>query len=620
MKKLLLLLTVIFLASCSTVDDSYTVNDPSLSFPYNPQNVTNQAAVKGNKVFPWEIWVPSKDMDGLPLVNFNIINADELARKGNRTEALTKYKIVQRARLLPQEEESLIFRIASTQLALGQSKEALTTLSDYFSKHNEAVDFVSPSFCILLGYAYGYNNNFEQSLAWFSRVNKINTSNQRYNLIATAAVKEFLSKVPVQNFEQTASMWSSDDYIRSLIAEERALRSQRGVVSSDPQFASQSPGMDPTMPANFNGIVSVGVLLPITGKYAVLGNNTKNGLDLALQGRQVTDSKSQNLKVELSYKDAGGAGVNTPAQVTEMVASLKPTLLIGPLLSEEAVPAAETARQYKIPMITFSKKSSFMTGNGIFRLGASAQSQVESILTKTFDEMGITQYALVYANDVNGQEFADSIRSELARRNSKLVYERSYTKEDSTSFLSIAQELEQYPVQALIFPDNLFAASRFLSNISPKKLNDIKVIGTASWDDPVQLARYNTILSGAIFVSPFFAASNEENIKNFAVLYKAKYKVQPDFLAAQGYDTGILVLNSLNTSLSQGASFENSLYRYKNYDGLTGKISVQSNGEIDRKFKLLEFKEGQISELLSIGKSNFVMRGNDSITEEQRLN
>ena len=152
MKKLPLLLIAFLWISCSAVDTDYTVNDPSLSFPYNPETYAGTQSAKVNKVFPWEIWVPGKDMDGLPLVNFNIINADDLAKKGNRFDALSKYQQVQRVRLLPQEEEALIFRIASTQLAVGKSKESLATLSDYFSRHNEAVYFVRPPFCILLGY------------------------------------------------------------------------------------------------------------------------------------------------------------------------------------------------------------------------------------------------------------------------------------------------------------------------------------------------------------------------------------------------------------------------------------------------------------------------------------
>lgn len=547
------------------------------------------------------------------MVNFAIIGGDELAKKGNRAEALAKYQSVENTRLLPQEKEALVFRIASTQLALQKPKEALTVLSDFFTRQNESVDFVSPSFCILLGYAYGHNNNTEQSLAWFSRVNKINSSNRSYNAIATSAAKDFLSRIPAPNFEQTANMWASDDFIRGLISEERALRTQRGVVTSDNQFASQIP-VDLSQTTVFSGVLNIGVLLPSTGKYAVLGNNTKNGLDFALSGKQVTDSKGQSLRVELVTRDAGVPGINTPLQVEELVKSTKPTLIIGPLLSEEAVSAADAARQSRVPMITFSKKGSFLTGDGVFRLGATADSQVQSILSKTYDEMNITQYALVYANDANGQEFADSYRKELSRRNAKLIYERSYNKEDSSSFLAIAQELEQHPVQAILFPDNLLAASRFFSNISPKSLSNIKIIGTASWDDAVQLARYSTILNGALFISPFFASSQEENIKSFVTLYKERYKIQPDFLAAQGYDTGVLVLNSLNTALSQNGTFETALVRFKDYAGLTGKISVSQGGEINRKFKLVEFKDGVITEAISVNKANIVMRGNEVIT------
>ena len=610
-----LVIAVFFLSSCALMEEQpYSASDPQLSFPYYPDRAASEHGDKdSSRVFPWEIWTPEKDLDGLPLVNFAILKGDELSAKGRRQEALKHYQSVDSRRLLPQEQEALVFRIASSQLSIGQAKDALNTLSDFFTQKRESADFVGPAFAILLGYTYGYNQNIDQSLAWFSRVNKINHGNRSYNLIAANGAKDFLSKIPADSFERTANAWSGDNFVRTLIAEERALRAQRGVVSQDPIWA-QLPTVDTGTLSS--GAINVATLLPLSGRFGFLGNSTKNGIELALSGATVPDRSNNQQTIEIINKDTVGEATILNNQLNELISgAVKPTVILGPLLAELAQTAGEAARQNRIPLITFSKKSGYATGGGVFRIGATAESQVESILAKTVDEMNLQRYALVYANDVNGQDFAYELKRQLARRNITPIYERMYTKDDFSSFLSIAQELERYPAQAVFFPDNLLSASRFFSSFAPQYLRSIKMIGTASWDDATQIARYNTILNGAIFVSPFFAGSQDENIKRFVSVYTERYNSQPDFLAAQGYDAGILVLRSLRDHISQGATFESAMLRQYDYQGLTGRISVSSNGEIKRRYALVEFIEGVIRELPStVTGSNFVMRGNAAVS------
>lgn len=614
-----LLLLAGIAASCSFIDDDRYSGRPgeSLEFPYYPTNaVPEPGKPLAPKVYPWELWTPERDLDGLPIVNFAILRGDKLNVAGDRSAAVEEYQKVDRRRLLPQEEEALIFRLAGTQLALGKYKEAITTLSSFF-KRTESVDFVSPPFAILLGYAYGYNGNIEQSLAWFSRVHQINPPNRSYILIATGGAQDILSRVPAVDFERIAAAWRNDNFIRGLVAEERVLRSQRGVVTGLPSMAQPSTNM---APGSSTGSISVATLLPLTGKYAILGNNTKNGLDLALSGVTLQDRNNNSIRLDLVSRDAGENTEDVIALMNEIIATIHPGLFIGPLISEVAVAASEVARQNNIPLITFSKKSVFPTGGGIFRIGVTPESQVDTILASTADQMRLQKYALVYANDGNGLDFAAEVKRGLAQRGLSLVYERMYVKDDYSSFLAIAQELERYPVEALIFPDNLLSASRFFTNVSARYRSQVKIIGTASWDDPVQIARFNTILNGAIFVSPFFSGSTDDNIKRFKSIYYERFKSQPDFLAAQGYDVGILVLNSLQNALQQGLAFQDAFARIGEYNGLTGKISIYPDGQSKRIYTLVQFIEGVIRELPSgpAGNLSYIGRG-DTVVNAQTI-
>ena len=129
-----------------------------------------------------------------------------------------------------------------------------------------------------------------------------------------------------------------------------------------------------------------------------------------------------------------------------------------------------------------------------------------------------------------------------------------------------------------------------------------------------QLARFQIALNGAIFVSPFFAQSQRPIIQKFVAAYKAKYQLEPDFLAAQAFDGATLIQAAVRRGSAEQTTFERALMEIGQYEGLTGKMEILNTGEINRSYPLLEFKDGGVSELSLDGStSEYVYRGNEQI-------
>jgi hypothetical protein len=106
--------------------------------------------------FPWEIWEPGQDLNGRPLSSQFILRGDNLVRQSLRENALAEYQKALKVQLTQAEREALTFRIASTQLSLGQSSQARTTLRQYFVGSNTSVHDVRGHFALL--YAHVYEN------------------------------------------------------------------------------------------------------------------------------------------------------------------------------------------------------------------------------------------------------------------------------------------------------------------------------------------------------------------------------------------------------------------------------------------------------------------------------
>jgi len=558
--------------------------------------------------FPWELWQVGRDLKGEVINDPFIVKGDELNKKGEAKEALNYYQRAAAQQLAFPIKEALAIRISSSQLSLDQAKEALVTLSQYFRINNLDVSNVEARFSVIFAYAYGRIGDLDQSLAWFSRVHKIVEGKGSYGHSATLGSSLLLRTIPDKELIEIDQIWSSDQFISTVIGHERARRSRMGgtfeVVSKEkPFWSALSEGSNLVTQ---NSIINnseahsleqisgspdvVGVLLPLTGRFSNLGTNTLNGITLSFQDTQK--------KLKVLAKDTQGDSTFAVAAVDQLLAESLPSVVLGPLLSEPATTVVPILRERGIPNLTFSKKDSPIYGGTAFQIGASSASQIESLLNTTASVLNIKRYGIVYSQDSNGYEFLRDFRRYAAEMGLKISYEAGYGNDYRESFVKIAEEIEKTDVEAIFFPDEIDKATVLFSNIKPSFRKSVKALGSASWDNPQKLNAARTLLEGAIFVSPFFLKSQNELNKKFNEIYKKQYGIDPDFLAAQGFDAGTIALAALSRKQSEGLSFIDAFRAIDNYHGLTGKISVTPDGSIRRLFSIIQVSENGLKEII----------------------
>jgi branched-chain amino acid transport system substrate-binding protein len=87
-------------------------------------------------------------------------------------------------------------------------------------------------------------------------------------------------------------------------------------------------------------------------------------------------------------------------------------------------------------------------------------------------------------------------------------------------------------------------------------------------------------------------------VQQFIEAYRAKYSAAPNFLAAQGFDAGMLLVNALRKGAETGRPFDRALLEIPPYQGVTGAITVLSSGEIQRGFYVVEVLRDSFQEKL----------------------
>lgn len=592
------------------------------------------SAVRGGSVprvekFAWETWPTERTLEGGALRNPAMLRGDSLLDRGKRREALAEYQRVKTQDLSSQEKDALMLRIASTQLSLRQPKPALSTVSSYFKSAGKSVEDADQYFSLVLGFGYAALADVDQSFAWLSRARRVGARSAPVGNAANFGVSRVVQSLEPDRIELLADSWRVDSFISAILGQERRRRSfGSGAVGLGAQgdalyqpvevaLAQEREAAGLSVASEMSGGeaqaavgsgVTVGVILPLSGKFASLGTSVKNGIELAL-------SSSTQPPVTPQFRDDAGTVGQSVSLAQELSSTQHAAFILGPLLSEAAEAVAASTSEASSPVISYSKKETFSGGRGAFRLGATASSQVKSLFNAIEGKLGLTRLAMVFPDDEAGREYARLFREAAQQRSMTLVYEASYRRTEPDALISIAAQVEQAKPDGLFFPDNILEATRFFSALKPAARQAVTPLGPASWDNESQLNRSKNALEGAVFVSPFFAGSRKEIIVRFIEAYQARYRVRPDFLAAQGFDSATLALAALRKQTGEGLPFAQALAAVERYEGLTGTIQVQLSGEIERNFEVVALSRGVVTEVQERKPETYVGRGNDVVVE-----
>lgn len=158
------------------------------------------------------------------------------------------------------------------------------------------------------------------------------------------------------------------------------------------------------------------------------------------------------------------------------------------------------------------------------------------------------------------------------------------------------REEEPEPIidfDAVFIPDN----SQNIALIAPQfpfySIFNVPFLGTSLWVSDEQILKSTSgYIQGAIIPAGFYISKDSAGISDFVKLYIEYFGVKPGLMAANGYDTIKLIRHILDSSdtVNTRADFKNALLETDDYTGVTGTISFDETGEVEKDPVLLTVK------------------------------
>jgi len=293
----------------------------------------------------------------------------------------------------------------------------------------------------------------------------------------------------------------------------------------------------------------IGCLLPLSGPFAIYGQEILRGLELGLglfdKGTRVPSS------LELVVRDTEGDPQKAVDAIRELKENEKAALVIGPLISRVAEAAVEEAQESAIPIITLSQSEEITNkGEMIFQNSLAPQDQVRSLVNKVMDEMGLRRFAILYPANPYGTYFMNVFWDTVEERGGVINAVESYDTQGTDFTEEIKKmiglfyprpnpemeeeggESEEQPkpiidFDAVFIPDSYQGAGVISSQLAYYDVVGVTLLGTDLWNSKELVEIAGRYVNGAIFPSGFFPGSGYPGVKEFVSQYSSSFGQEP---------------------------------------------------------------------------------------------
>jgi len=375
--------------------------------------------------------------------------------------------------------------------------------------------------------------------------------------------------------------------------------------------AEPVPGMSAEVqpPPGGGAAGTVAVLLPLSDRKGAgrFGRDVSRGLELAVKERAPG-------QVSLMLLDTGGVPDQAVRLFLQAAADSRVLAVVGPLLRDEAVAAAEASGRSNLPLIIISQAPGLpRLGPNVFRLFLTPGHQAEALARHAVRTKNQKDLGVIYPDDNYGRTVLAAFQAEAGRLGARVTVTDLYSPKNP-DLEGVASRLTggqaavarkgqgprkvstDYQAQVncgvLYLPDSPGPVARLLPLLAFHDVTRLPFMGSTLWlDDPDFLAGSARYLQGAVIPAPVSELSQRPESLNFFNSFQQAYGQAPNQFAAYGYDAGLALIQALGQGAGSREALRRALARGGQTPGATGPFSFGQDGEYQVEPALLTIQE-----------------------------
>jgi len=345
---------------------------------------------------------------------------------------------------------------------------------------------------------------------------------------------------------------------------------------------------------------TIAVLLPLSGKYAAVGEQVREALAFGFGSTQRS----------LVPYDSGATPESAVAALEKAVLEDGAIAVVGPLLSDETDAVVAAAEALHVPLLSLSQSYDDTSQAHYAMQGMyTRRDQIRALVKYMVETQGKTRFAMFHPDNAFGTHAAATFREIVATAGAELVTEASYSAEDENilpfakklgtregNLRALREEAEERggnPDTVVVPPvidfDGLFlpeSASRTplacaalayeefpMGEFLPKRDSPtIPLLGLSSWNTANLITQGNEYTRNSLFTDVFSSAA--ETAPEFTESYRAATGRTPSSLEAATVDVGKLLAEAAASDAANRPAFRQALLDAKVDDSITGATHI----------------------------------------------
>jgi branched-chain amino acid transport system substrate-binding protein len=326
----------------------------------------------------------------------------------------------------------------------------------------------------------------------------------------------------------------------------------------------------------------IGAVLPLTGDAALAGVNTREGIALAvdeLNSRGGIDGA----RIKVLYEDTQADPKVGVAAITKLISVDHVPYVIDNSISSVTLAMAPIAEKNRVVLLATGATAPTISeaGEYIFRIWNSDDLEGREMARYAIDSLRIAKVAVLYTNNDYGVGLKNVFHRELRERNLDL---------------SAAEPFEQGEQQYRSHLTKLMAARPGAIYVVGYSKDCIKILqqarelgyrgiwlGTTVMLDPTVIDMAKKADFEVYYPIPVPPDTSSPPVSSFRKKFLAKYQKEPPALSDVGFDAIMLLEKAvrLGGGLS-GEDIQRGLVRIKGYEGASGMIEFDDNGDVHK--------------------------------------
>lgn len=341
--------------------------------------------------------------------------------------------------------------------------------------------------------------------------------------------------------------------------------------------------------------ITIGTVTTNSGTAAAYGEAEVKGFELAVSEINAKGGINGK-KVKLESMDDKGDATEASNAFNKLSGDNNVLVVAGPTISATTAAVAPLADQAKLATIAPAATSdSIETGNYLFRTCFKDSYQGEVAARFAAENLKVKKVAVLYGT---GDPYSSGVGEAFAKAAEKLglevVDKESSSSADDTEYSAQLQKIQASGAELLYAPYYYSVAGPYIIPQARSVGFEGYVMGPDGYDG-LKLTGDKSQYNKTYYTTHYSADDNTNTkVQDFIKSYKEKNNAEPNTFAALGYDT-IYMLKQAIEKAGKNATREDvrNAVTGMNFDGVTGKFTMDKSGSPTKSVIVLEMKDGK---------------------------